>query len=450
MPQPLDPAPDPATSTPFASTELEPVYRKIAVRIMPFLILLFVVAWLDRVNVGFAKLQMLSDLGFSEAVYGFGAGIFFLGYLMFEIPSNLLLERIGARKTIARITLLWGVTSMAMMFLKTAPMFYIARFLLGAFEAGLYPGVILYLTYWFPARHRGKMMGLFMIGVPISGILGGPISGWIMSATGGASGLANWQWLFLLEGIPSIVMGLLTLFIVDDNPARARWLTESEKRFVLADLEQERVQAGVRAHGLAEALRMPRVWLLTISYFGLVSANPTLGFWSPTIIRGLGVTNNMTIGLLSAVPYIAAMAATVLIGRHSDRHLERRWHTALCCLATGIGLVGIGVFANVPLVAFAALVLGQAAVLAAFAPFWQMPTLILGGTAAAAGIALINSIGNLSGWLGPFMVGWLKDLTGKTSAGLYVVAGFEVAAAVIIVLFMPKPSAVRAEKSPAG
>jgi D-galactonate transporter len=440
MPQSIDPASESPRIASGASGGVEAVYKKIAGRIMPFLILLFVVAWLDRVNVGFAKLQMLSDLGFSEAVYGFGAGVFFLGYLIFEIPSNLLLERIGARKTIARIAMLWGVTSMAMMFVKTATMFYVLRFLLGAFEAGLYPGVILYLTYWFPARHRGKMMGLFMTAIPVSGIVGGPISGWIMAATGDASGLANWQWLFLLEGIPSIVMGVLTLLVVDDNPSRARWLTESEKRFVLADLEQERAQAGPRTHGFGEALRTPRVWLLTVIYFCLVSANPTLGFWSPTIINGLGVTSNMTIGLLSAIPYIAAMIAVMLVGRHSDRRLERRWHCALSCLAAGVGLVLIGVFASVAPLAFAALVLGQAAVLAAFAPFWQMPTLILTGTAAAGGIALINSIGNLSGWLGPFMVGWLKELTGKTSTGLYVVAGLEAAAAVLIVLFMPRGS----------
>jgi len=419
--------------------EVDAVYWKIAKRIVPFLILLFVVAWLDRVNVGFAKLQMLDDLGFSEAVYGFGAGIFFFGYLLFEVPSNLFLERIGARKTLARIALLWGATSIAMMFVKTATHFYVLRFLLGAFEAGLYPGVVLYLTYWFPSRRRAQMLGLFLTAVPIAGIVGGPMSGWIMGAMGGQAGLTNWQWLFLLEGIPSVILGLLTFVTIVDTPGQARWLSERDKQLVLADLEADHRQAGPRKHGFGEALRSPGVWLLSLIYFCLVSANPTLGFWGPTIIRGIGVKSNMMIGLLSAVPYVAAMIALVVVGRSSDRLLERRYHCALSCLAAAVGLVLIGVFANTPPLAFAALVLAVAGVLSAFAPFWQMPTILLAGTAAAGGIALINSIGNLSGWLGPFVVGWLMDLTGTTSAGLYVVAGIEVLAAVLILRFIPRP-----------
>jgi D-galactonate transporter len=417
---------------------VEAVYLRIAWRILPFLVLLFVMAWLDRVNVGFAKLQMSQDLGFSEAVFGFGAGIFFLGYFLFEVPSNLLLERIGARKTIARITLLWGAASIAMMFVKTATWFYVLRFLLGVFEAGLYPGVLLYLTYWFPARHRAQMTGYFMTAVPIAGILGGPISGWIMGATGSVGGLANWQWLFLLEGVPSIVMGLLTLAFIDDNPREARWLSDREKAFVVADLEADERRAGPRNHGFGEAMKAPGVWLLIVIYFCLVSANPTLGFWGPTIISGLGVGSNTVVGLLSAIPYLIAVAGIVLVGRHSDRTLERRYHCALSCLAAATGLILIGVFETMPVLAFAALVLGVTGVLSAFSPFWQMPTTLLAGTAAAGGIAFINSIGNLSGWLGPFIVGWLKDLTGKTSSGLYVVAAMEVLAAVLIVALVPR------------
>jgi D-galactonate transporter len=427
-----------APRDPRAARELEAVYARIAKRIIPVLILLFVMAWMDRVNVGFARLQMLADLGFSDAVFGFGAGIFYLGYLLFEIPSNLLLERIGARKTLARIALLWGVTSIAMVLVRTATQFYLLRFMLGAFEAGLYPGVILYLTYWFPVRHRAKMTGWFMTSIPAAGIVGGPISGWIMGAMGGHAGLANWQWLFILEGIPSILIGLLTLVTVADTPGQARWLTDGEKRLVLDDLEADRRLAGRRTHGFGEALRSPRVWLLTVIYFCLVSANPTFGFWGPTIISRMGVGSNMTIGLLSAVPYIAAMIALVVVGRSSDRTLERRYHCALSCLAAAAGLILIGVLANTPVLAFAALVLGVSGVLSAFSPFWQMPTTLLAGTAAAGGIALINSIGNLSGWLGPFLVGWLMDLTGKTSAGLVLVAGLEIVAALLILFFVPR------------
>ena len=421
-----------------AAGDVEAVYARIARRIMPVLILLFVIAWLDRVNVGFARLQMLADRGFSDAVFGFGAGVFYFGYLLFELPSNLWLQRIGARKTLARIALLWGVTSIATMFVKTAMQFYVLRFMLGAFEAGLYPGVILYLTYWFPARHRANMTGWFMTSIPAAGIVGGPVSGWIMSAMGGRGGLANWQWLFLLEGIPPIVMGLVTLATVADGPADARWLTDREKQLVFADLEADRLRAGPRARGFGEALRSPRVWLLTLIYFSLVSANPTFGFWGPTIISGMGVTSNATIGMLSAIPYVAAMIGLLLVGRSSDRRLERRYHCALSCMAAAAGLVLIGAFGNHPALAFAALVLGVTGVLSAFSPFWQMPTTLLTGSAAAGGIALINSIGNLSGWLGPFAVGWLMDLTGKTSAGLYVVAGLEVLAAVLIITFIPR------------
>ncbi|HEV2199471.1 MAG TPA: MFS transporter [Bryobacteraceae bacterium] len=423
---------------PSASADVEAVYARIAKRIVPFMVLLFLTAWLDRYNLGFAKLQMVKDLGFSEAVYGFGAGIVYLGYMLFEIPSNLLLERIGARKTFARITILWGIASIAMMLVKTATSFYILRFLLGSFEAGLLPGVVLYLTYWFPARRRAQMVTGFMAAIPISAIVGGPISGWIMGSMGSGDGLANWQWLFVLEGIPSIVVGLLTLLIVVDKPSQARWLTDREKELVLADLEADHRQAGPREHGFVKALKLPRVWLLTVIHFCAISSNVTIGFWVPTIIRGLGVKSTLTIGVLSTVPYIGALIGMVLVSRHSDRTLERRYHAALPCLACAAGLVGIGIFANTPALAFAALVVAVAGSLSYNGSFWQIPPMLLAGSAAAGGIALINSLGSLSGWVGPSIVGWLEDLTGKTATGLYVVSGLEVLAAVLILLFMPR------------
>jgi MFS family permease len=423
-----------------ADRATDAVYVKIAKRIIPFLALLFVMAWLDRYNLGFAKLQMVKDLGFSEAVYGFGAGIVYFGYLLFEIPSNLFLERIGARKTFARITILWGITSIATMFVKTATWFYILRFLLGSFEAGLFPGVVLYLTYWFPARRRALMQALFATSIPISIILGGPISGWIMGSIGGRAGLANWQWLLLPEGIPSVVVGLLALATIVDKPSQARWLTEREKQIVLADLEADRCNTGPRKHGFGEAIKLPGVWLLTVIYFcGSISSN-TLGFWIPSVIQGLGVKTYMAIGLLSAVPYIVGLIGMVLVSRHSDRTLERRYHFALPCLACAVGLIGIGVFANSPALAFIALVIAVASPSGGLSVFWLWPATLLDGAAAAGGIALINSVGSLSGWVGPSVVGWLEDVTGKISTGLYVLAGLEVAASALILLFMPRCS----------
>jgi len=405
---------------------------------MPFLALLFVMAWLDRYNLGFAKLQMTKDLGFSESVYGFGAGIVYFGYMLFEIPSNLLMEKIGARKTFARITILWGITSIATLFVKTAVAFYILRFLLGSFEAGLLPGVILYLTYWFPVRRRAEMQALFGTSIPISLIVGGPISGWIMGSLGGRGGLANWQWLFLLEGIPSIVVGLLALGIVVDRPGDARWLTDREKQLVQDDLEQDRSNAGPREHAFGAALRNPKIWLLSVTFFCFVSSNVTIGFWVPTIIRGMGVNSTIRIGLLSTIPYLAALIGMVLVSRSSDRTRERRYHCAIPALACAAGLTGIGLFANTPVLAFGCLVVAVASQISGNFVFWAIPPTILTGTAVAGSIALINSIGTLSGWVGPSVVGRLADLTGKVSSGLYVVAGVEVIAAILILRLVPE------------
>ena len=421
-----------------ATITADAVYIKIAKRLLPFLTLLFVIAWLDRVNVGFAKLRMQQDLGLSDAAFGFGAGIFYIGYLIFEVPSNLLLEKIGARKTMARITILWGLTTMATMLVKTATGFYALRFLLGAFEAGLYPGLVLYLTYWFPERRRAQMLGFLMTAVPIGGIVGGPIAGVIMGTMSGVAGFANWQWLFMLEGIPSVLVGIAALFYLDDQPDQARWLSAEEKRVVLADLQTSFRPAGERKYNFLDALKMPQVWLLVVIYFCLVSANPTLGFWSPTIIKGMGMRSDVTIGLLSALPYIVGVIATILVGRHSDRRLERRYHCALATFVAAAGLVLIGVLAAYPVLSFLALVLAVAGVLSAFAPFWQMPTMVLAGSAAAGGIALINSFGNLSGFVGPYLVGWLKSVTGTTATGLYAVAGLEILCSVLIVLCIPR------------
>lgn len=428
-----------------ATPDLDAAYRKITKRVIPFTVLLAVMAWLDRYNLGFAKLQMVKDLGFSETVYGFGAGLVYLGYALFEIPSNLLLQKIGARKTFARITILWGITSIATMLVKTATWFYILRFLLGSFEAGLFPGVILYLTYWFPARRRAQMVSLFMTAVPIAAIVGAPLSGWIMGSMDGRLGIANWQWLFLLEGIPSIVVGICALAFVVDKPGQACWLTDREKRLVLADLEAENRAAGPCEHAFNQALKLPRLWLLTLIQFCAVSSTITMGFFIPSIIHDLGAKSGLAIGMLTTLPYIGGLVAMVVVARHSDSTLERRYHAALPCIACAIGLTGIGVFAAMPVLAFMALVVAEAGAESYKGAFWQFPLMLLGGTAAACGIALINSLGHLSGWLGPFVVGWLQDLTGKTATGLYVVAGLEVLGAVLILLFIPRRSLAERE-----
>ena len=423
--------------TPADRQALEVTYKKIAWRLIPFLVCLFVLAWIDRVNVGFAKLQMLQDLQFSEAIYGFGAGVFFIGYFLFEVPSNLLLEKIGARKTLARITILWGLASMAMIYVKTPASFYAIRFLLGIFEAGFFPGVVLYLTYWFPAEKRARVNGLFMTSFAIAGVVGGPIAGFIMSKMGGVGGLSNWQWLFLLEGIPSVLAGILVILYLPEKPVNAKWLTAFEKQAVTQALEAENRDSSKHS-SLRAACANSRVWICAAVYFCVVSGNATIAFWSPSIIKEIGIVGNLQIGLISAIPFIAGTIAMVLNGIHSDKTGERRLHCALATLVASIGLVLTGLFLGNALLALCALTLAAIGILAAFPVFWSLPAAFLTGTAAAGGIALINSIGNLAGFAAPYMIGSLKTSTGKLASGLYFVAALEFTASVLVILFIRK------------
>ena len=384
-----------------AHPDMDATYRKITWRLIPFLVFLFVLAWIDRVNVGFAKLQMLQDLQFSEAVYGLGAGIFFIGYFLFEVPSNLLLEKIGARKTLARITILWGAASMAMAYVTTPTMFYVLRFILGVVEAGFFPGVVLYLTYWFPARHRARINGLFMTSFAIAGAVGGPIAGAIMNGMQDVGHLANWQWLFILEGIPSVIAGFFVLAWLPEKPENAKWLSAAV-------------------------------------YFCIVSGNATIAFWSPSIIKEIGIQNNLQIGLISAIPFLAGTLAMVWNGMHSDKTGERRMHSAIPALIAATGLILTGMFLHNAVLALCALTLASVGILAAFPVFWSIPSAFLAGTAAAGGIALINSIGNLAGFVAPYMIGALKTSTGSLSSGLYFVAALEFLAAFLVVLFVKK------------
>ncbi|MFA9216553.1 MAG: MFS transporter [Sphingomonadaceae bacterium] len=410
---------------------LDSLYARVSWRLMPFLFLCYVVAYLDRVNVGFAKLQMLADLRFSDTVYGAGAGIFFLGYFLCEVPSNLLMARVGARRWIARIMVSWGLLSAAMMFTSSVTSFYVLRFLLGAAEAGFFPGIILYLTYWYPARRRARMVALFMSGVAVAGVIGGPLSGWILRSCAGWYGLQGWQWLFLLEGLPAVLVGIWTLYYLDDGIRAAGWLSEDDKQQLELALQAD--QAGKAMLPLAQVFGSGMVWLLALIYFLFVMGLYGVSFWLPQLIKNSGVQDVFMVGLLAAIPYGVAAVTMVLVARHSDRSGERRWHAAGAALAGAAGLLAATLYSDNTLLALLALSVATAGILSTFPLFWSLPTALLGGAAAAAGIALINSVGNLAGFVSPYLVGAIKDASGSTSAGMLVLAASLLAGAVLVV-----------------
>jgi len=399
------------------------VVRKLLWRLLPFLFLLYVVAYLDRINVGFAALQMQSQLGFSDAVYGLGAGIFFLGYFLFQVPSNLAMQRFGARRWIAFLMILWGVISTLMMFVASAKSFYSLRFLLGAAEAGFFPGVIYYLRSWFPANARARVVALFMTAAPISGVIGGPLSGALLELHQ-RGGLAGWQWLFLLEGIPAILLGFIAHFFLTDKPEEARWLADAERRWLISALQDEEsigeIVSGARS-GLRQVLATPRIWLLAFVYLGGGTCSYSIGLWLPTAIHALSGVSSVTIGLLSAIPYIAAVITMVLVGTHSDRTAERRWHIALSAFATCAALIVAAYSASVA-PTLAAFTFGMAGAFCMMGPFWALASGALDASTAAAGIAFINAIGNLGSGLGPYWIGYLRTVTGSFRAGLLSVA----------------------------
>ncbi|MGV2289605.1 MFS transporter [Trinickia sp. YCB016] len=406
------------------STFEEATYRKVARRLTPLLLLCYVVAYLDRVNVGFAKLQMAADLQLSDTVYGLGAGIFFIGYFFFEVPSNLILHRVGARIWIARIMITWGIISALTMFVTTPTMFYVMRFLLGLAEAGFFPGIILYLTYWYPAHRRGRMTTWFMTAIALSGVIGGPISGYILKTFNGVNGWHGWQWLFLLEGLPSIVVGVIVFAKLDDRISKAKWLTDEEKQLLERNIKAE--DAEKEDPPLGAVLTSPRVLLMSLIYFSFVMGLYGVSFWLPTIIKATGVTDAFAIGLLSAIPFAAAVIAMLLIARSADRMRERRWHVALPAAAGAVGLVLSVAWAHNTLLAMTALTIATAGIITTLPLFWSLPTSFLAGAGAAAGIAMVNSIGNLAGFLSPYAVGWLKQATAANDSGMYMLAAFMV------------------------
>jgi D-galactonate transporter len=395
-------------------------YNKVTWRLIPLLFISFIAAYLDRVNVGFAKLQMSHDLQFSETVYGLGAGIFFIGYFIFEIPSNLLLHRYGARRWIARIMVSWGIISGCMAFVETPTSFYILRFLLGVAEAGFFPGIILYLTYWYPASRRAKVTALFMTGIPMAGVIGGPLSGWILSAFHGVAGMAGWKWLFLIEAAPSILLAAVVLIYLDDNIRNAKWLSEKEKSILERNIKED--QSVIQDHSMMSAFKNGKVWMLCGAYLGIIMGLYGVSFWLPTLIKASGISDSTTIGWLTSIPYAAAVACMIWTSRNSDRLKERRWHIAVPAFVGALGLIISTLVPQTPTAAVLTLTLATMGIMTALCQFWCLPPAFLSGVAAAAGIALINSVGNLAGFASPFIVGWIKDATGSTDNGLYVVA----------------------------
>jgi MFS transporter, ACS family, tartrate transporter len=408
--------------------------RKLYRRLLPFAILAYFLCYLDRINVSFAALTMNKDLGLDASMYGMAAGAFFWGYFLFEVPSNLILERVGARFWIARIMVTWGIVSAATAFCVGPKSFMVARFLLGLAEAGFYPGLVLYFSYWFPDLHRARIVSGFTLALPLAASIGAPLSTGILSLNG-MGGLAGWQWMFLAEAVPSILLGVVAMLYLTDRPAEARWLSDAERSWLTATLDEERRQ--IEAHGklgLLQSLRERRVLLLSLNFFGIVTASLGMLLFLPQIVKQLGLSN-VQVGWASMIPYVCASISMVAWGWVSDRMRERRWNLFLGCIVAAVGLVLAGRFVG----SYWSLVGMSIAAIGLYGtkgPFWAIPPIFLTGIAAAASFAWINSLGNLGGFLGPSIVGWVKDSTGSFAAGLYSLAAFAVMSAVISALWL--------------
>ena len=444
---------DSISSTADSADFAKATFDKVAGRLVPFLFVCYIVAFLDRVNVGFAKLQMANDLMFTDAIYGFGAGIFFIGYFIFEVPSNIILEKVGARMWIARIMITWGIISSAFMFTDDIYWgaiatwfnctdaeftFYVLRFLLGACEAGFFPGIILYLTYWVPGSRRTKVIALFMTAIAISNVIGAPVSGAIMQYMQGMGGLRGWEWLFLLEGIPSVVVGFLVFVFLPDGPRQAEWLDEREKNFIIQQVQEDDAgkQELGKGHSLRDAFSDYRVWFLSLVYFSGVICFYAINFWMPTIIQELGIDKKdfLKVGLLSMIPWGISAVVMVIWGAHSDKTGERRWHVACSLLLAVSGLIGLAFVGHAPIPSMIALTLVASGTLSFVATFWSLPTAFLSGTAAAAGIAFVNSVGNLGGHFGPDLIGRIRTMSGGASESAFLaLAAIAVVGAVITI-----------------
>ncbi|WP_372525962.1 MFS transporter [Piscinibacter sp.] len=422
---------------------VDALYSKVSWRIIPLLIVCYMVAYLDRINIGYAQLQMKQVLSFSDAVYGLGAGIFFIGYFLFEVPSNLMLEKIGARKTLLRIMVCWGIVAAAMMFVQTPTQFYVLRFLLGVFEAGFFPGIILYLTFWYPSARRGQMIAIFMAATTVASVIAGPLCGGIMKYLDGANGLAGWQWLFLVQGLPATLLGIVAYFYLQDKPEDAHWLSASEKKALRTNLDNDQKNVACASHAsLGQMLRDRKVYVLALVYFLLLGATYTMIFWVPTLIKSWGVADLMQIGLYAALPSLIGVFGMILIGRHSDKHSERRWHFAASVAIAAVGL-GLTTLTQGNLGAsLAALSLSVIGIAAATPLFFTITTEYLSKVGAAAGIALISSLGNLGAAASPAVTGAITAKTGSPVYSMYLVMALYLLSGIVLLL------AVRSAKAP--
>ncbi|MFD4191282.1 MFS transporter [Amycolatopsis thermoflava] len=426
------------------------VLGKVALRIMPFLALLYFVNYLDRVNIGFAGPNgMNTELGLTATAFGFASGIFFLGYLTLEVPSNLALHRFGARRWLARIMITWGIIATVLAFVPNATTLVIMRFLLGVAEAGFFPGIILYLTYWFPAAQRAKAVALFMAAVPVSSAIGATVSSLLIAHGHGVFGLSGWRFMFLVEGIPAILLAFATWFYLTDRPEQAKWLTEDERRWLTTELDNERKATEAEHHWpLRKALTHPRILGLAFVYFAIAYGLYALGFFLPTIIAGFGQEfgtklSTVQAGLVTAVPYVIGAVVMVFWARHGDRTRERKWHVALPMIVGGVA-IPVALYLGNPYAAMVAVTVCAVGVCAALPTFWALPSTFLSGAAAAGGIALINSLGNISGFAAPYVTGWLRDLTGSQRTGLWVVGACMVAGACVALALGARPKPDRA------
>jgi ACS family phthalate transporter-like MFS transporter len=414
------------------------LYRKLFWRLIPFVIVLYLICYIDRVNIGFAKLQFLTDLGLNDAHYGFATGLFFVTYCLFDIPSNLMLDRIGVRKTLLRIMVLWGALTAVQMFICTAGELYVLRLLFGAAEAGFLPGVMLYLTYWFPNHYRARVTSLFLVGVPLAGIVGGPLSGMIMESMDGIYGLRGWQWLFLLEGLPAIAMGIVTYYYLDDGPAKADWLSEDEKRMLQADLDTDRLQnpKGLQ-HSFVAVLRDPMIYAMALINFCINCGVNAVNFWTPSLLKASGMTSIGNIGWMTGLISAVSALAMVAIGSNSDRMMERRWHFAACGILAAIGFLALPLSSDN--VAVTALLLSFAGVgsISTVALYWTIPTSYLKGKGAAGGIAAVSMVGAIGSGVSPTIIGWFKVQTGNLYVGLSVVAIIGLVGVLLVLTTLP-------------